>query len=52
MHVQMRLIPHVMTTECRNGASLTDLKCEGCEHRGSGEAHWEDYRRKLLAEQA
>lgn len=32
-------VPHVMSNDCRYDMSLTDRKCEGCEHRGSGEAY-------------
>lgn len=28
-----------MSMECRYDMSLKDVKCEGCEHRGSGEAY-------------
>ncbi len=34
-----RLVEHRMSTECRYDKSLSDLKCEGCKHRGSGEAY-------------
>lgn len=32
-------IPHVMSRECRFDRSLQDPWCEGCRHRGSGEAY-------------
>jgi hypothetical protein len=32
-------IPHTMSRECRYDMSLKDVKCEGCKHRGSGEAY-------------
>jgi len=32
-------IPHVMSRECRFDRSLQDPWCEGCKHRGSGEAY-------------
>lgn len=32
-------VPHTMSRECRYDMSLKDVKCEGCEHRGSGEAY-------------
>lgn len=32
-------IPDFGSTECRYDNSLTDPHCEGCEHRGSGEAY-------------
>lgn len=32
-------IPHVMSRECRYDMSLKDKQCEGCKHRGSGEAY-------------
>ena len=32
-------IPHVMSRECRFDMSLKDPWCEGCKHRGSGEAY-------------
>ena len=32
-------IPHVMSRECRYDRSLKDPWCEGCKHRGSGEAY-------------
>ena len=38
------LIPDFGSLECRYDMSLTDDKCEGCEHRGSGEA----YDKKIL----
>lgn len=32
-------IPHVMSKECRFDMSLTDPRCTGCKHRGSGERY-------------
>ena len=32
-------IPHTMSRECRYDMSLQDVKCDGCQHRGSGEAY-------------
>lgn len=32
-------IPHVMSRECRYDMSLTDNACDGCNHRGTGEAY-------------
>lgn len=32
-------IPHVMSRECRYDMSMTDKRCDGCKHRGSGEAY-------------
>lgn len=32
-------IPHVMSRECRYDMSLTDARCGGCKHRGSGEVY-------------
>jgi hypothetical protein len=37
-------IPHVMSHTCRNDISLTDRKCQGCRHIGSGEAYSESVR--------
>lgn len=34
-----RPIKHTMSRECRYDMSLTDLKCDKCIHRGSGEAY-------------
>lgn len=34
-------IPHVMSRECRYDMSLSDLRCSGCKHRGSGERYAE-----------
>ena len=33
------MLEHTMSTECRYDMSLSDPKCEGCKHRGSGEAY-------------
>ena len=32
-------IPHIMSRECRYDMSLKDPRCDGCKHRGSGEAY-------------
>lgn len=32
-------IPHVMSRECRYDMSNGDPRCDGCRHRGSGEAY-------------
>lgn len=32
-------IPHTMSRECRYDMSLTDPRCVGCKHRGTGEAY-------------
>lgn len=32
-------IPHTMSRECRYDMSLKDPRCEGCNHRGSGEKY-------------
>lgn len=32
-------VPFVMSRDCRFDMSLTDAACEGCKHRGSGEAY-------------
>ena len=32
-------IPHVMSRECRYDMSNKDTRCDGCKHRGSGEAY-------------
>lgn len=42
------LIPHTMSRECRYDMSLTDAKCDGCQHRGSGEA----YTQRIIKEAA
>lgn len=34
-------VPHVMSRECRYDMSLTDLRCAGCKHQGSGERYAE-----------
>jgi len=34
-----KYIHHSMSKECRYDRSLTDVRCAGCEHRGSGEAY-------------
>ena len=42
--LEAKFIPHVMSRECRYDMSLTDVKCDGCNHRGSGEAYAEKVR--------
>lgn len=37
--IKRDFIEHRMSTECRYDMSLADAKCEGCAHRGSGEAY-------------
>lgn len=32
-------VPHVMSRECRYDMSLTDARCGGCNHAGSGERY-------------
>lgn len=32
-------VPHRMSKECRYDMSLTDPRCNGCKHRGSGEQY-------------
>ena len=39
-------IPHVMSRECRYDMSLTDIKCDGCKHRGSGETYADHVRKQ------
>lgn len=34
-----RLVEYRMSEGCRFDKSLSDPKCEGCKHRGSGEAY-------------
>ena len=34
-----KFIAHVMSTECRYDMSMTDPRCDGCKHRGTGEAY-------------
>ena len=36
---RMKLIDFVMSTECRYDMSLSDKRCSGCKHVGSGEAY-------------
>jgi len=33
------IVNHVMSRECRFDMSLRDPACDGCQHRGSGEAY-------------
>lgn len=42
-------VQHFGSHECRNDISLTDPKCEGCNHRGSGEAYSQMIRAKGAA---
>jgi len=44
--VKITYIPHRMSTECRYDMSLSDSKCAGCPHQGSGEARSERIRRE------
>ena len=37
--LEAKFIPHVMSRECRYDMSLSDIKCDECIHRGSGEAY-------------
>lgn len=39
-------IEHRMSKECRYDMSLTDPRCDGCNHRGSGERYNEMVRSK------
>ena len=39
--IKTKYIEFSMSNECRNDVSLTDRKCEGCKHRGSGERYSE-----------
>jgi hypothetical protein len=39
-------IEDTLSTECRADASLSDPRCAGCIHRGSGEAYNEQIRSK------
>ena len=34
-----KFIEHVMSKECRYSESLTDQRCQFCDHRGSGERY-------------
>jgi len=36
---------HAMSDRCRYDMSLGDAKCEGCSHRGKGEAYDAEIRR-------
>jgi hypothetical protein len=42
---KMLWIDDVMSTECRYDMSLSDKRCAGCKHAGSGEAYSEMIRR-------
>lgn len=42
--LRVRIVIHNMSTECRYDQSLTDAKCAGCKHAGSGEAYAEGIR--------
>jgi len=37
--VKLLYVPHRMSRECRNDISLSDPKCAGCKHVGSGEEY-------------
>ena len=37
--VDTKFIEHAMSTECRYDKSLTDQRCQFCDHRGSGERY-------------
>lgn len=50
--VMLRQVYHVNTKDCRHDVSLTDPKCEGCQWRGSGEAHWATYRQMVQDQSA
>lgn len=45
-YVTQSFIPMAMSRECRYDMSLTDVKCEECKHRGSGEAYNEKVRKQ------
>lgn len=32
-------VPYTMSRECRYDMSINDPRCDGCKHRGSGEAY-------------
>lgn len=44
--IKLAWIPHRMSTECRYDMSLSDSKCAGCTHQGSGEAYDERIRKE------
>jgi hypothetical protein len=46
MHVQMRFVPHVLSTDCRFDLSQTDPACRDCKHRGKGAEYNELLRTK------
>lgn len=37
--IRVDIVNHTMSTECRYDQSITDTKCAGCKHSGSGEAY-------------
>lgn len=39
LHANMRLVEHRMSKECRYDKSLSDGRCAGCKHAGSGERY-------------
>ena len=41
-------IPFTMSRECRYDMSLTDVKCDECAHRGSGETYANMVRSKVI----
>ena len=45
-YIVQKRIPYTMSRECRYDMSLSDSHCEGCQHRGSGEAYNEMVRSK------
>jgi hypothetical protein len=44
---QTSQIPDPLSPECRYDHSLTDTRCAGCQHRGSGEDYAEKYAEKI-----
>lgn len=44
--VKMSWVEDTGTLDCRHDISLSDSGCEGCCHRGVGEAYWEEYRKR------
>ena len=40
------LVTDYSSKECRYDLSLKDMKCEGCAHRGTGEAYDAEIRRR------
>ena len=43
---RLTLIPDHGSVECRYDMSLSDQKCAGCQHRGSGERYAESVKAK------